>query len=135
MSRPRVYISGPITKGNRNEHYFRAAEIEKALMLSGFAPLNPMRSITLPFAWQENMPHDLWLAVDLAWIEACDAVVRLPGESKGADEECDFATSHGIPIFHCSPRSAGDLDAAIDRCITNLEQWRRNVYRRPAGVA
>lgn len=118
MDRPRVYISGPITKGDRNVNYFQAVDAERKLMLAGFAPLNPMRSMTLPFAWQDDMPHDLWLQVDLQWVECAEAVYRLPGESKGADIECDHAEARGIPVF-CSFKS--------------LEAWRDN--RRTAEVA
>ena len=118
MNRPRVYISGPITQGNRNINYFQAVEAERKLMLAGFAPLNPMRSMTLPFAWQEDMPHELWLQVDLPWVECADAVYRLPGVSKGADLECKHAEALGIPVF-ISAKS--------------LEAWRDN--RRTAEVA
>lgn len=109
--RARVYISGPITLGNRNWNYFNACETERQLMLAGFAPLNPMRSMALPFAWQEDMPHSLWLAVDLAWIACADAVLRIPGESRGADEEVAFALERNIPVFES---------------IDNLEHWHEN---------
>jgi hypothetical protein len=118
MSKPKVYVSGPITQGNRNHNYFQAIEAERELMLAGFAPLNPMRSMTLPFAWQDDMPHDLWLSVDLPWVECSDVVLRLPGASKGADMECDHAVRRGIPICYS---------------LTDLENWRDN--RRPAEVA
>lgn len=126
MSRPRIYVSGPITKGNRNQHFYRAAEAERELMLAGFAPLNPMRSITLPFAWQTDMPHALWLECDLAWIEVCDAVLRLSGDSKGGDEECEFAKAKDIPVFYMPedyPTGecfGTDLVAAIGK----LKSWR-----------
>jgi len=29
----------------------------------------------------------------------CDAVLRIPGESRGADLECELARSRGIPVF------------------------------------
>ena len=97
--RLKVYISGPITKGSRNANFFQACEAEYQLMLAGFAPLNPARSIILPFAWQDDMPHELWLECDLPWVAASDAVLRLPGESTGADEECRYAVQHNIPTF------------------------------------
>jgi len=37
--------------------------------------------------------------MDLEWLAKCDAVLRLPGESKGADIEKDYALSLGIPVF------------------------------------
>ena len=30
----------------------------------------------------------------------CDAVLRLPGESKGADQDVAIANSRGIPVYH-----------------------------------
>lgn len=30
----------------------------------------------------------------------CDAVLRLPGESKGAEEDVRIARSRGIPVYH-----------------------------------
>lgn len=107
MNRPRVYVSGPITRGNRSHNFYQACEAERELMLAGFAPLNPMRSMVMPHAWQDDMTHELWLACDLPWVEASDAVLRLPGESVGADLECNHATAHGIPVFHAV---AGLLD-------------------------
>lgn len=95
----RIYISGPITKGNRNHNYFQALEAESELMRRKFAPLNPMQTMVLPFAWDGQFTHEQWLARDFAWIEVSDAVLRLPGESAGADAECDYAESIGVPIF------------------------------------
>lgn len=118
MRRPRVYLSGPITKGDRNHNFFQACDAERRLMLAGFAPLNPMRSMVLPFAWQEDMPHGLWLEVDFAWVEVADVVLRLPGESLGADQECAFAAALGIPVLES---------------MESLEQW--NDDRRPADAA
>jgi hypothetical protein len=43
--------------------------------------------------------HSAWLVVDLAWVEVAQAVLRLPGESTGADMEVRLANTVGIPIF------------------------------------
>ena len=95
----RVYISGPITKGDRNWNYYQACDMEAELMRRGFAPLNPMQTMVLPFAWDGEFEHEQWLARDFAWIEVADAILRLPGESVGADAECQFAKDRGIPVF------------------------------------
>lgn len=118
--RMRVYISGPITVGNRNHNFHQAAEAQRMLMLDGFAPLNPMGTMILPFAWEASVPHGLWLECDFAWIEVSDAVLRLPGYSVGADAELKFADDLGVPIFY---------DMAI------LKEWRdaRSWYTEGAG--
>jgi hypothetical protein len=33
-------------------------------------------------------------------LQHCDAVLRLPGESKGADQDVAIAQERGLPIFH-----------------------------------
>jgi hypothetical protein len=47
-------------------------------------------------------PHhgEHWLAWDFQWLSVCDALVRLPGESKGADREVAFCAERGVPVFH-----------------------------------
>jgi hypothetical protein len=47
-----------------------------------------------------ELTHAQWLAMDIEIINRCDAVLRLPGESTGADAEVAFAESMGIPVFH-----------------------------------
>lgn len=100
MAIVRVYISGPITKGDRNHNYYQAVQAERDLMRAGFAPLNPMKTMVLPFAWDGEFPHAKWLQRDCAWVQVSDAVLRLPGESDGADQECACAEIHGVPVFH-----------------------------------
>jgi hypothetical protein len=38
--------------------------------------------------------------MDLALLACCDIMVRLPGESKGADLEEQFAKSKNIPVLY-----------------------------------
>ena len=95
--RPRLYLSGPITKGNRTSNFAQAASMQAELMQAGFAVLNPMLSMMHPDAW--TIDHRLWMDNDLPWVEVCHVVFRLPGESIGADEECSFADNLGIPVF------------------------------------
>ena len=40
-----------------------------------------------------------WLGYDLSWLERCDALVRLPGESNGADGEVNRALALWLPVF------------------------------------
>jgi hypothetical protein len=53
-----------------------------------------------PFAWDGSIDHATWLSSDKAFIEVCDLVIRLPGESKGGDEETGFAVRWGIPVYY-----------------------------------
>ena len=68
------------------------------MRLHGFAAFVPHRNMLDELlGWGET--HYRWLAEDLAFVEVCDGVLRLPGISPGADEECAAARALGIPVF------------------------------------
>lgn len=117
----RVYIAGPISKGGLAENINRASKAFVALQKLGFAPFCPawscfasgvVESLAVilpgsskpaPFALASasaaGLTHAEWLAVDLPWVRASHAVLRLAGESKGADLETAAAQEAGIPVF------------------------------------
>jgi hypothetical protein len=113
--RKRVYIAGPISKGDLAHNVNQATEAFIALAKAGFAPLCPHWSAYCKPAifqglevWCQattfgstDMTHDDWLGIDLPWVDVCHAVLLLPGESKGADIEVAEAKRLGIPVF-CS---------------------------------
>lgn len=98
--RPIVYLSGPITKGNRNDNLHQFNEAHRRTIDLGFAPINPGITMLLPFAWQEEYPHSTWIDCDLPLVAASHIVLRLPGESVGADMEVDFALNLDMPVVH-----------------------------------
>lgn len=104
--RRRVFIACPISRGDLRENIRQAREASSALMRAGLAPLNPALSC---FA-QSDTPsraagftHAEWLEVSLPWLAWAEAVLRLPGESRGADKECALAENLGIPVFGSVP--------------------------------
>lgn len=98
-NRTRVYLSGPITAGDRNWNQYQANRAHKLLMQNGYAVLNPMPTGVLPFAWDGSIDHAAWLESDFAWLCCADIVIRLPGESKGGDMETKHASALGIPVY------------------------------------
>jgi hypothetical protein len=114
MRRPRVYIAGPITKGDLATNIQRGTDAFRTLTLLGYAPWCPHWScfsgpisadaVGGPFVRASlsgcDLPHADWLAVDCAWVSVADAVLRLPGESTGADAEVKTANECGVPVFH-----------------------------------
>lgn len=98
MERCRVYVAGPITLGDQMVNARKAIDVSHQLLKLGFVPYCPHLSAL----WQLIHPMNLeqWLDYDLVWLAQCHCVLRLPGESKGADMETDFATGMGIPIYH-----------------------------------
>ena len=109
----KVYLSGPISQGNRAENLRQADEAFMRLRELGYAVLNPMWSARMPGAF--DIPHARWIENDLAWVECADAVLRLPGESVGAEIECDHARRWGIPVYD----SIADLE---DDCFGECEE-------------
>jgi hypothetical protein len=100
MGRPRVYVSGPysLPDGDQLAHTERAIGIGQMLLEAGFAPMVPHCT----HWWHAYYPNDYntWLELDLAWVEATDAVLRLSGDSRGADKEVALAKRLGIPVFY-----------------------------------
>lgn len=93
----RVYVAGPYTS---NPEFCTAAAIEvgNALLDAGHAPYVPH----LAHYWETvhgARHYEDWMRIDLAWLAAADVVVRIPGESSGADREVALATELGIPVL------------------------------------
>lgn len=95
--RPWVYIAGPISLGDTHKHVHTALATWKYLWQEGLHPICPhwssLQQMAFPISWEE------WITFDLAVIRRCDAVLRLPGESRGADKETDEARRLSIPVF------------------------------------
>jgi nucleoside 2-deoxyribosyltransferase len=93
----RIYIAGPYTQGDVAHNIRNAYEAANALADAGFAPFVPHHT----HFWHMMFPRPYaeWLRLDLAFLSCCDAVLRLPGLSQGADGEVAAAKSLGIPVF------------------------------------
>jgi len=48
---------------------------------------------------RDELGYERWMALDLDWLSRCDALVRLPGASPGADREVAAAGRLGIPVL------------------------------------
>lgn len=116
--RTRVYVAGPYSSdptANTN----RAIAVGDMLWQEGYAPLIPH----LTHFWHAMHPHPYveWLEYDNQFLPCCDVVLRIPGESSGADKEVDLATSLGMEVFH----SIEELKDHVDPITV--------VYRDPLG--
>lgn len=93
-----VYISGPITVGGPVKNTRKAIDIAEAILSMGLVPYVPH----LNLLWEICYPKDAleYIAMDLKWVEKCDCVYRIKGESKGGDMECAHAKELGIPVIY-----------------------------------
>ncbi len=115
---PRVYVAGPYTQGDV------AVNVRKALDLGDWlseqyncVPYVPHLSHFAPLV--NPRPYESWIAQDLAWLRVCDALVRLPGPSAGADGEVAEAQRLHIPVFMAENTSEDAL------FISGFFDWRK----------
>ena len=94
----KVYLASPYTKGDVAVNVKRQLDCANDLMDLGFLPFAPLYSHFQHMA--HPRPYEEWLKMDLEWIKVCDYLLRLDGESKGADIEVRFALDNNIPVFY-----------------------------------
>jgi len=98
MTKTKVYVACPYTKGDMGVNVKNSIDVTEDLIEAGFIPFNPLYSHFQHMA--HPRPYDHWLAIDLEWINVCDCVLRLPGESTGADIETNYANENNIPVYY-----------------------------------
>lgn len=91
------------------ENVRRAVCAGNNLRALGHTPFVPH----LTHFWHFLYPHNIeyWYAYDLEWLESCDAVFRIGGESAGADKEVARALELGKPVFY----SYADIQTSIGK--------------------
>ena len=103
----RIYVAGPYSKGDIAVNVREAIHAGDYISRKGHFPFIPH----LTHFWHLVLPHEyeFWLAQDMEWLRVCDAVLRLEGESSGADKEVSEAERLGLSIF----RSVFDIPKAV----------------------
>jgi hypothetical protein len=93
-----IYVAGSYSGGDTILNVRNAILAGEELFKRGFVPYVPH---LLAF-WHFLAPHEyhFWLDYDLAWLEKCEAVLRLSGVSDGADLEEKYAIERGIPVYY-----------------------------------
>lgn len=91
-----VYVASPYTKGDVAVNVRASIDAANVIAENGYFVFCPL----LTHFWHLVHPHpvEFWYAQDLGWLEKCDLLVRLPGESTGADAEVARARELGIPV-------------------------------------
>lgn len=98
MRNVKVYIAGPYSKGDVAVNVRNAVLAADKVLASGCVPFLPH----LTHFWHMicPRPYEEWLALDNQWVDACDCLLRIPGESSGADKEAERMKRLGRPVFH-----------------------------------
>ena len=94
----KVYLASPYTLGDVAVNVKLQIDTVDELMNYGFAPFAPLYShfqhMSHPRSYQD------WIDIDMEWVRVCDCLLRLGGESKGAEDEIKLAKSLGMPVFY-----------------------------------
>ena len=103
----RVYVAGPYSASNVIsvlENIRAGIELSTRVLLLGYAPFCPWLDyhFTLMLREGEKLSVDDYYKYSMAWLEASDAVLLVPGWEKsiGTQKEIKRATELGIPIFY-----------------------------------
>ncbi len=97
MIMKKIYIAGPYTS-DPIKNVSKAIDVAEELFNKGYAPFIPH----LAHLWEAIYPkkYEDWIEYNYNWFMCCDAVLRFPGDSPGADTEVGWAKINGIPVFY-----------------------------------
>ena len=97
-----VYIAGPYTGDGSPEAAERnvraAIDAQAQLLDAGVLAIVPHLSHYAHAVCPRS--YEAWMTLDLALVDRCDAVLRLPGESRGADDEVLRAQEDGTMVLY-----------------------------------
>jgi hypothetical protein len=99
-----IMVSGPYSAGEadaalRSERLSAMNEAALAVFRLGHIPIIGV-NMALPVIQCEASAYaEVMMPLSLALAERCDAVLRLPGESDGADQEVDVIRAKGGRVF------------------------------------
>ena len=100
----RVYIAAPLGKEeNWKENIAKAVEAWTELTRLGFYAYCPHINCYLHNDSEADFDYEFWLDYDIAWLDICDYLLRLPGYSPGAEREMRYAHENGIKVVYTLP--------------------------------
>ena len=93
-----IYVAAPYTHPDPVANTHKAIQVAEELVERGFMPLIPH----LLLLWHIVSPHkeDFWYECGRELLRRCDGLLRIEGESKGADWEVELAKEWGIPVYY-----------------------------------
>ena len=95
----RIYIASAYTKGDVAINVRRVIEVADYLLERGHIPYVPH----LTHLWHliSLKPVSAWYAYDLSFLQDwAEALLRIPNESDGADNEVNVAKYLDIPVYY-----------------------------------
>jgi len=102
-----IYLAGPYTHPDPVANTHKVARVGTIVYeLTEWVPFIP--HLSLLWHMVTPRPEWHWYELDLHQMSHCDAIVRLPGASSGADREMEVAAAFGLDIiaFESLPEEA-----------------------------
>jgi len=100
VSQEVVFIAGPMsTAGEPGENLSLAVNVAARLVAEGFLVIVPQLSWIM-HAIAPGVSAAQWARHSLIWASRADVILRLPGESRGADAEVARAQKLGARIYY-----------------------------------
>lgn len=93
-----VYIASPYSNGSQAANVAKQMEAYIYLANMGYCPIAPLLSHFLEI--YHSFKFSNWLEIDKKLISISDIVLRLDGESVGADIEVEYAKNLGKKIVY-----------------------------------
>ncbi len=101
-----IMVSGPYRSGSDDpdvwkENLRKLNETAYEVFKKGHTPLIGVNA-ALPIITEagEDKYNEIMMPVSLALAEICDAVLRIGGDSKGADDEVDIFLKKNLPVYY-----------------------------------
>jgi hypothetical protein len=95
---PWLYIAGPYSSPDPVANTHVTITVATAVMEdTGYVPVVP--HLTMLWHTVTPRPYEWWLVLDQYHLSRCDAILRLPGASSGADAEVELARAWGLDVL------------------------------------
>ena len=92
-----VYISSPYTNGDVEANVKIQMDTFVKLKDAGFVPIAPLLLHFIHIDYPRD--YEFWFDACISYLKRCDILLRLPGESGGADREVEEAKKLGIETY------------------------------------
>ena len=104
-----ILIAGPYRSGTDGDPAAIARNLER--LETAAAPIHRLGHVPMIGEWvalptlrgldeAETAQSDVMYETAARLLQHCDAVLRLPGESAGADTDVALARERGLPVYH-----------------------------------
>jgi hypothetical protein len=103
-----ILIAGPYRSGTGGDSALIAKNLER--LEKAAAPIHRLGHVPMIGEWvalpilrgmdeQDSVDGDVMYETAYRLLQHCDAVLRLPGESSGADKDEEIARERGLPVY------------------------------------